>query len=63
MIITRSPLRISLGGGADLASSYREHGGFVVSAPIDRFVYITLQEAFPDCPISPYTGPDAAKSW
>jgi D-glycero-alpha-D-manno-heptose-7-phosphate kinase len=47
MIITRSPLRISLGGGGtDLASYYREHGGFVISAAIDRYVYITLHETF-----------------
>lgn len=47
MIITRSPLRISLGGGGtDLPSYYREHGGFVVSAAIDKYVYITLHRAF-----------------
>ena len=44
MIITRSPLRISLGGGGtDLPSYYREHGGFLISAAIDKYVYITLQ--------------------
>ena len=47
MIITRSPLRISLGGGGtDLPSYYLEHGGFVLSAAIDRYVYITLHETF-----------------
>ncbi|MEO8593462.1 MAG: galactokinase [Candidatus Solibacter sp.] len=47
MIITRSPLRISLGGGGtDLPSYYREHGGFVLSAAIDKYVYITLHETF-----------------
>lgn len=47
MIITRSPLRISLGGGGtDLPSYYREHGGFVVSAAIDKYVYITLHQTF-----------------
>ena len=47
MIITRSPLRISLGGGGtDLPSYYREHGGFVISAAIDKYVYITLHETF-----------------
>lgn len=49
MIITRSPLRISLGGGGtDLPSYYKEHGGFVMSAAIDRYVYITLHENFED---------------
>lgn len=47
MIITRSPLRISLGGGGtDLPSYYREHGGFVISAAIDKYVYITLHQTF-----------------
>jgi D-glycero-alpha-D-manno-heptose-7-phosphate kinase len=47
MIITRSPLRISLGGGGtDLPSYYREHSGFVISAAIDKYVYITLHDTF-----------------
>ncbi|MEK7407470.1 MAG: galactokinase [Acidobacteriota bacterium] len=47
MIITRSPLRISLGGGGtDLPSYYREQGGFVIAAAIDKYVYITLHETF-----------------
>ena len=38
MIITRSPLRVSLGGGGtDLASYYSEHGGFLVAAAIDKY--------------------------
>jgi D-glycero-alpha-D-manno-heptose-7-phosphate kinase len=47
LIIVRSPLRISLGGGGtDLPSYYRKHGGFVVSAAITKYVYITISEAF-----------------
>ncbi|MBA3872764.1 MAG: galactokinase [Anaerolineae bacterium] len=47
MIITRSPLRISLGGGGtDLPSYYRDHTGFVISAAIDKYVYITIHETF-----------------
>jgi D-glycero-alpha-D-manno-heptose-7-phosphate kinase len=47
MIITRSPLRVSLGGGGtDLPSYYREHGGFLVAAAIDKYVYITLHQTF-----------------
>ncbi len=47
MIITRSPLRISLGGGGtDLPSYYKEHTGFLIAAAIDRYVYITLHETF-----------------
>ena len=49
MIITRSPLRISLGGGGtDLPSYYREHGGFVLSAAIDKYVYINIHPRFVD---------------
>jgi D-glycero-alpha-D-manno-heptose-7-phosphate kinase len=47
MIITRSPLRISLGGGGtDLPSYYKEHGGFLVAAAIDKYVYLTLHRTF-----------------
>ena len=47
MIITRSPLRISLGGGGtDLPSYYREHTGFLIAAAIDKYVYITLHQTF-----------------
>jgi D-glycero-alpha-D-manno-heptose-7-phosphate kinase len=47
MIITRSPLRISLGGGGtDLPSYYRKHSGFLIAAAIDRYVYITIHQTF-----------------
>lgn len=47
MIITSSPLRITLGGGGtDLKSYYEEHEGFAVSAAIDKYVYITLHKTF-----------------
>lgn len=47
MIITRSPLRISLGGGGtDLPSYYRKYEGFLISAAIDKYVYITLHDTF-----------------
>jgi D-glycero-alpha-D-manno-heptose-7-phosphate kinase len=47
MIITRSPLRITLGGGGtDLPSYYREHGGYVISAAIDKYVYVTAMRPF-----------------
>jgi D-glycero-alpha-D-manno-heptose-7-phosphate kinase len=45
MIITRSPLRITLGGGGtDLPSYYRKHTGFLISAAIDKYVYITIHK-------------------
>ena len=47
MIITRSPLRISLGGGGtDLPSYYREHSGFLIAAAIDKYVYINVHQRF-----------------
>ena len=47
MIITRSPLRISLGGGGtDLPSYYERHGGFLVAAAIDKYIYTTLHQTF-----------------
>lgn len=47
MIITRTPLRISLaGGGSDLAAFYREEPGCVVSATIDKYVYITVNTKY-----------------
>ena len=43
MIIARSPLRINLGGvSTDLPSYYREHGGFLISAAINKHVYVTV---------------------
>src|SRR5216110_2062471 len=49
MIITRSPLRISLGGGGtDLPSYYRKHSGFLIAAAIDKYVYITVHRRFVD---------------
>jgi D-glycero-alpha-D-manno-heptose-7-phosphate kinase len=49
MIITRSPLRISLGGGGtDLPSYYGKHGGFLIAAAIDKYVYITVHRRFVD---------------
>src|ERR1700682_1154302 len=47
MIIARSPLRITLGGGGtDLPSYYREHGGFLIAAAIDKYVYVTVTRPF-----------------
>ncbi len=47
MIMTRSPMRISLGGGGtDLPSYYQEHGGSLISAAIDKYVYIQINDRF-----------------
>ena len=47
MIITRSPLRITLGGGGtDLPSYYNKNEGFVLSAAIDKYVYVSVMKPF-----------------
>jgi len=47
VIITRSPLRITLGGGGtDLPSYYRRYGGFLIAAGIDKYVYVTVMRPF-----------------
>jgi D-glycero-alpha-D-manno-heptose-7-phosphate kinase len=47
MIIARSPLRISLGGGGtDLPSYYERFGGFLIAGAIDKYVYVTLHQTF-----------------
>jgi D-glycero-alpha-D-manno-heptose-7-phosphate kinase len=47
MIIARSPLRITLGGGGtDLASYYRKREGFLVAAAIDKYVYVSVMRPF-----------------
>jgi D-glycero-alpha-D-manno-heptose-7-phosphate kinase len=47
MLITRTPLRISLGGGGtDLPSYFRQFGGMVVSAAINKYVYIGINRTY-----------------
>lgn len=47
MIIARSPLRITLGGGGtDLPSYYREHTGFLIAGAINKYVYVTVMRPF-----------------
>lgn len=66
MIIARSPLRITLGGGGtDLPSYYERFGGFLIAAAIDSYVYITLHDTFASDLIVKYSElekvPDASK--
>jgi len=47
MIVTRTPVRIPLGGGGtDLPSYYTQYGGFLVSAAIDKYIYVTVNKRF-----------------
>ena len=45
MIVTRTPFRITLGGGGtDLPSYYSKRGGFIFSAGIDKYMFITANQ-------------------
>lgn len=47
MIISRTPFRVSLcGGGSDLPSFYKKHGGCVLSTAIDKYMYISVHPSF-----------------
>jgi len=47
VIFSRAPLRVSLGGGGtDLPSYYREHGGFLVAGAIDKYIYMLMHTVF-----------------
>jgi D-glycero-alpha-D-manno-heptose-7-phosphate kinase len=51
------------GGGTDLPSYYRKHGGFVLSAAINRYVYITINEAFRPRIILKYSKLEDVERW
>jgi len=64
MIITRTPMRISIGGGGtDLPSYYRQFGGFVISAAINKYVYITINRSFFDGFFLKYSDIEHAKTY
>lgn len=49
MIITRTPFRVTLGGGGtDLPSFYREHGGFILAVAIDKYMFINVNTPIVD---------------
>lgn len=49
MIITRTPFRVTLGGGGtDLPSYYEKYGGFIFSAGIDKYMFITVNRPLED---------------
>ena len=49
MIITRTPFRLTLGGGGtDLPSFYREHGGFILAVGIDKYMYLAVNTPIVD---------------
>lgn len=63
MIIARSPLRITLGGGGtDLPSYYREHEGFLIAATIDKYVYVNVMRPFTEGVLLKYSQLENHKS-
>ena len=63
MIIARSPMRISLGGGGtDLPSYYERFGGFVMAAAIDKYMYLTVNQAWNDEYILKYSKYESVKN-
>ena len=49
MIITRTPFRITLGGGGtDLPAYYSKYGGFVLSVGIDKYMFININRPIVD---------------
>jgi len=63
MIIARSPLRISLGGGGtDLPSYYEDHSGFLIAGAIDKYVYITIHQTFVEDLIIKYSQMERVKN-
>ena len=49
MIITRTPFRVTLGGGGtDLPSYYEKHGGFIFSAGLDKYMFASVNRPMED---------------
>lgn len=49
MIITRTPFRMTLGGGGtDLPSFYREHGGYILAVAIDKYMFLNVNTPIVD---------------
>jgi D-glycero-alpha-D-manno-heptose-7-phosphate kinase len=63
MLITRTPLRISIGGGGtDLPSFYRRRSGFVISAAINKYMFISLNRTFTDDYLLKYSEMERVRS-
>ena len=63
MIIVRSPLRVSLGGGGtDLASYYEKYEGCLLAGAIDKYMYVTIHETFVEDLIIKYSEMERVRS-
>ncbi len=64
MIISQTPLRISIcGGGTDLKDYYSIYGGYVLSTTIDKYVYVIVKQRFDDLIYVNYTKKEIVKSF
>jgi len=56
MVISKTPLRLSfVGGGTDFAGFYQQHKGQVISATIDKYIYVIVKKRFDDLIVLHYT--------
>lgn len=63
MIISQTPLRISLcGGGTDFKEYYKQHSGFIVSTAIDKYIFVIVKERFDDLIYVNYTKKEIVNS-
>ncbi len=63
MLITQTPLRISLvGGGTDFEQYYRLNGGAVISTPIDKYIYVIVKERFDEKIVLSWTKKEIVQS-
>ena len=64
MLITRTPLRISLGGGGtDLPSYYERFGGMLISAAINKYIFIAINRTFTDDYFLKYSALERVSRW
>jgi D-glycero-alpha-D-manno-heptose-7-phosphate kinase len=62
MVITRTPLRISIGGGGtDLPSYYQQFGGYVISAAISQYIFVSINRMFSSGYLLKYSTLEAAE--
>ena len=63
MIVTQTPLRVSFfGGGTDFPDFYHDHGGAVLSAAIDKYVFVIVKERFDDAIYVNYSSKEVVDS-
>jgi len=63
LIISKTPLRLTLGGGGtDLPSYCSKHGGFVVTSALDKYIYLVVKQRFDESVRVSYSVTEIVKS-